>query len=131
MRYIRTTHALLAGLSSPDESTQRLVTDRMERIRTLEVRYMPSTRVWSEVFSQEVQSETQTKSDKAVQLAFQSWRKQDAVEATITWAEWLLKQNRGKDAIEIISTFMASGREGRAEVERRWADLLNDQSEED
>lgn len=103
----------------------------MERIRALEARHTPSARVWSEVFKQEMQSVGQIKNDKAIQFAYQTWRKQDAIEATIAWAEWLLKNSRGKDAMGVISNFMASGKEGRNEVERRWTDMLNDRDEED
>lgn len=130
IRYAQTTHELLVSRFN-DGLTQDSTGDRLERIRALETRYMPTARVWSEVFAQEARAQTQTKSDKAVELAYQTWRKKDALEATIAWADWLLQEGRGKAAMDVVNNFVASGKEGREELQRRWSSILNDQGAED
>ncbi|TBU43639.1 hypothetical protein BD309DRAFT_960198 [Dichomitus squalens] len=121
---------------------------RLARVRRIGTAYVPSARVWSEVFSQEsggvshaVTSGADITADggqvysghvdddaRVLRSVYEYWRQRDGVGATIAWAAWLLRTGDGKEAVAVISRARSVLRETDGEtVERRWKAVLDGQ----
>ncbi|KAF9059793.1 U3 small nucleolar RNA-associated protein 6-domain-containing protein [Rhodocollybia butyracea] len=82
-------------------------------------RFLCTGKVWQKTFQMQV--ETGGK-EQVLREIYESWRKQDMIEATITWAEWLLNNGKGKEASELI--VRSKGSVGEKEMEARWVRVL-------
>ena len=131
-------------------STSRPPVDaRLARVRQIGTAYVPSARVWSEVFSQEAAAaagfshavasganadgvrgysgHVDDEDDaRVLRLVYEFWRQRDGVEATVAWAAWLLRTGNGKDAVAVIARARSVLGETDGEtVERRWKAILD------
>ncbi|KAI0949728.1 hypothetical protein AcW1_009250 [Taiwanofungus camphoratus] len=149
VRYSRATHAeLLSAIGEHTAPAQGTGTDghpagwssaaaRVRRVRHIGTAYLPSARVWREVFSQEAEAAEAGGCDhgdtdsmdgpdldtQALETAYEHWRRVDGVDATLTWARWLLRHRRGTAATGVVLRTRAwLDREACGEVERRWRD---------
>ncbi|TBU29581.1 U3 small nucleolar RNA-associated protein 6-domain-containing protein [Dichomitus squalens] len=121
---------------------------RLARVRRIGTAYVPSARVWSEVFSQEsggvshaVTSGADITADggqvysghvdddaRVLRSVYEYWRQRDGVGATIAWAAWLLRIGDGKEAVAVVSRARSVLGETDGEtVERRWKAVLDGQ----
>lgn len=89
-------------------------------VRHIAGTYMPTARVWKSVF------EVVRENGRVCKEVFEKWRRTDGVEATITWAVWLLKNGKAKDAKEVV---VCAGswldEEEKKEVESRWTKVID------
>ena len=46
-------------------------------------------------------------------------------DASISWAEWLLRKGRGKEATDIIQRARAEAGRGREAIDNRWRAILD------
>ncbi|KAI0743827.1 U3 small nucleolar RNA-associated protein 6-domain-containing protein [Daedaleopsis nitida] len=127
---------------------------RLARVRRIAAAYMPTARVWEEVFKQEMSLSTavgdaSTRESGAsashssrgggdsgpangdgdgrvLRAVYEIWREKDGVEATIAWAAWLLRSGNGREAIAVVArTRSVLGATAGEEVERRWKRVLD------
>jgi hypothetical protein len=93
---------------------------KVELVRHIAGTYMPTARVWKCVF------DVSKEDERVCKEVFEKWRRTDGVEATVTWAVWLLKKGKGKEAKEVV---VCAGswldEEEKKKVESRWTKALD------
>ncbi|PIL34179.1 hypothetical protein GSI_03890 [Ganoderma sinense ZZ0214-1] len=146
-------HSVIPG-DEPDSglpSTRPPFLDaRLARVRRIGTAYyVPSARVWSEVFEQESSAGSSRASvgggaisggvgpglysgvdvdedARVLGSIYEFWRQQDGAGATIAWATWLLRNGKGKDATGVIARGRSVLGEADGErVESKWKKILD------
>lgn len=117
---------------STPKGVRKVVEARAARVRRIGTSYLPSARVWKEVFGQESSAADELAAfsvpgvlDSVLQAAYEQWRRKDGVDATVEWAKWLLKHSRANEAKDVVvrARSWLSPEEAK-EVERRWTAQL-------
>ena len=124
-------------------STESALDARLARVRRIGTAFVPSARVWAEVFAQEAggaaagsrlalrsnHSYAGPRPDddaRVLRAVYEFWRQKDGVEATIAWATWLLRSGDGREAVAVVARARSVLGDGPgAEVERRWKAVLD------
>lgn len=102
--------------------------------RKIATRYLATARVYSNLFLLQVKNGSEGVDDEGtatvLQEVFELWRKKDALEASVTWARWLFRHGRGKEAASVIiraRSWLANDETARMELEKRWTGVLEDE----
>ncbi|KAI1796429.1 U3 small nucleolar RNA-associated protein 6-domain-containing protein [Ganoderma leucocontextum] len=128
--------------SGPPSTRPSFLEARLARVRRIGTAYVPSARVWTEVFEQESSAgSSQAAASGAVPglysgdvdgdarvlgSIYEFWRQQDGVGATIAWATWLLRNGKGKDAAGVIARVRSVlGQADGEAVESKWKTILD------
>ena len=136
--------------SGPPSTRPPFLEARLARVRRIGTAYyVPSARVWSEVFEQESSADSSPAAAasgaipgdvgsglysrvdvdgdaRVLGSIYEFWRLQDGVGATIAWATWLLRNGKGKDATGVIARVRSVLGEADGEtVESKWKRILD------
>ncbi|CCM00065.1 uncharacterized protein FIBRA_02092 [Fibroporia radiculosa] len=111
---------------------------RAARVHHIGVAYLPTARVWQEVFAQEAEAADKTirwagqdDSGRVLEKVFVLWRGKDGVSATFAWAKWLLDHGKGKASKDVVMGARSwLPPEDAREVERRWKKNMDDAAAE-
>lgn len=107
-------HSAEGGEAGPVMTTA----SRLADVRRIAREWLPSGRVWEEVFAREEER-------GVLEAAYELWRKTEGVEACIAWAGWLMAHNEGARAMEAVMGARSwLGADDREELARRWGDML-------
>lgn len=99
-------------------------TARAADVRRMAREWLPSGRVWEEVFTREEEREV-------LEAVHGLWRETDGVEACAAWARWLLEHGDGAGAMAVIKGAGGwLGTEGRDALGRRWTEVLREADRE-
>jgi hypothetical protein len=94
--------------------------DKVDLVRHIAGTYMPTAKVWKSVF------DFSRGNERVCKEVFEKWRGMDGVEATVTWAEWLFKKGKAKEAKDVV---VCAGswldEEEKKRVESRWTKALD------
>ncbi|KAJ3758844.1 U3 snoRNP protein [Lentinula raphanica] len=95
----------------------------MQQLRHMQTRFIISEKVWRKMFQLE-----EIIGDRTVlEEIYEQWRKTNVVEATIGWAQWLLKNGKGKEASTLIVRSKGSvGQKEQEELEREWVRVIGE-----
>lgn len=117
-----------------------VVDARAARVRHISTAYLPTARVWKEVFAQEVAAADamamrcgpdHAGMGRVLETVYEFWRRKDGVGATVEWAKWQLGHGRAKAATDVVmrSRSWLPTADAR-EVERQWQRQLHDAAAE-
>ncbi|KAJ3775345.1 U3 snoRNP protein [Lentinula raphanica] len=105
-----------------NESAKALDMQR-QQLRHMQTRYVISENVWKKMFQLEETIGDATST--VLEEIYEQWRKTDVVEATMGWAQWLLKNGKGKEASTLIVRSKGSvGQKEQEELEREWVRVI-------
>lgn len=124
--YAEAIHAERVEFTATGRTTdQDTIAARVQRVRHMANAYLTTAKVWQTVFA--LESQTGWDSDaQFLEQVYEEWRKKDGLESTVAWAEWLMKNGKGKEAKEVIVRAKAwLGGEEQAQLERRWTSILD------
>lgn len=76
-------------------------TNRGSFIRKVGTAYLPTARVWADIFTSEV-GRGPAADYSLLRDVFEFWRKKAGLEATIAWGRWLLTNGRGIEASRLV-----------------------------
>lgn len=76
-------------------------TNRGGFIRKVGTAYLPTARVWANIFISEA-AKGPAADYKILRDVFEFWRKKAGLEATIAWGRWLLTNGRGMEASSLV-----------------------------
>ncbi|KAJ3824206.1 U3 snoRNP protein [Lentinula raphanica] len=95
----------------------------MQQLRHMQTRFIISEKVWRKMFQLE-----EIIGDRTVlEEIYEQWRKTNVVEATMGWAQWLLKNGKGKEASTLIVRSKGSvGQKEQEELEREWVRVIGE-----
>lgn len=100
--------------SHPDQAAKRL--------RHMQSRFLCTGKVWQKIFQMEAKG---NRDESILEQVYELWRKEDIVEATICYAEELLKIGKGKEASALIVRSKSSvGQKEQEEMETRWVRVI-------
>ncbi|KAH7926525.1 hypothetical protein BV22DRAFT_1008879 [Leucogyrophana mollusca] len=122
MLLLRYTSTILygSGASASHDSHRRL-----KSIRRMSNAYLPTARVWSQVFSLEVARGDASDGD-LLGVVYENWRSTDGVNAALGWAGWLMDHGRGQEAMKIVTAVMGQlDLEQRATLENQWKQRID------
>ncbi|KAJ3984445.1 U3 small nucleolar RNA-associated protein 6-domain-containing protein [Lentinula detonsa] len=96
---------------------------KLQNLRHMQSRFINTGKVWQKMFQLEAEEE---KGDAIVlKEIYELWRKANVLEATIAWAEWLLKNGKGKEASGLIVRSKGSvGQKEQEEMETEWVRVM-------
>ncbi|KAJ3727158.1 U3 small nucleolar RNA-associated protein 6-domain-containing protein [Lentinula raphanica] len=105
-----------------NESAKALDMQR-QQLRHMQTRFIISEKVWKKMFQLEETIGDATST--VLEEIYEQWRKTDVVEATMGWAQWLLKNGKGKEASTLIVRSKGSvGQKEQEELEREWVRVI-------
>ena len=92
-----------------------------KRLRHMQSRFLCTGNVWRKIFEMQGDSED----EKVQQQVYELWSKENMVEATISYAERLLKKGKGKEASGLIVRAKGLvGQNEQEEMETRWVRVI-------
>jgi len=114
----------------PSGTGRQTAGQRIRFIHEIAREYHPSAKVWAKMFSLEAE-DGDTGLGQVLQEVFELWRTKDEIEATVTWGRWLLRNGRGKEAMEAMVRARSSlhGTD-RTRFETRWKVTLDEEAED-
>ncbi|KAG5646802.1 hypothetical protein DXG03_002179 [Asterophora parasitica] len=127
MSYVRVMHEVHrkpgTGLTSDQGSDSA---KWLHSIRHMGSAYLATGAVWQSVFTTLVGEEWWVDGKQEVLgEVYKKWEGQDAVEATLAWAGWLLGIGKGKEgAAVVVACGRSIGEEERTALEKRWMRMV-------
>lgn len=107
-----------------DPKDRPSVGERVHAIRQIAARYLATARVWQHIFHLEKGSDGAADA-LVLHEVFEMWQKKDGLEATVAWAQWLLMNGRGAEAISVVVRARSVLKEtDRMEMEKRWTSTM-------
>ncbi|KAF5388845.1 hypothetical protein D9757_005662 [Collybiopsis confluens] len=100
-----------------------LETDQtLHKLHHMQNRFVSTGKVWQRLFELEAEG---SGDERELERVYELWRKSDMVEATLGWAEWLLKNGKGKEGSELIVRSKGSvGEDEQTALETRWVGVV-------
>jgi hypothetical protein len=115
MRYMK--ELILAGNGSDETKIMKL----QHAAKT----YFISSEVWAAVFVQEG-SQGSVARWGILRQVFEQWKQVNVREATLSWAEWLIRNGKGKEAKEVVvKERRLLCEDDRKILDERWATVLD------
>ncbi|KAJ3922273.1 U3 snoRNP protein [Lentinula edodes] len=94
----------------------------LQKLRHMQGRFLNTGKVWQKMFHLEAE---ENGSAIVLEELYELWRTANVVEATIAWAEWLLKNGKGKEASVLIVRSKGSvGQKEQEEMETQWVRIM-------
>ncbi|KAJ3929110.1 MAG: U3 snoRNP protein [Lentinula lateritia] len=94
----------------------------LQKLRHMQGRFLNTGKVWQKMFHLEAE---ENGSAIVLEEIYELWRTANVVEATIAWAEWLLKNGKGKEASVLIVRSKGSvGQKEQEEMETQWVRIM-------
>ncbi|KAJ4493967.1 U3 snoRNP protein [Lentinula edodes] len=111
-----------AGDDSDQVANKSAKALNLQKLRHMQSRFLNTGKVWQKMFQLEAE---QNGSAIVLEEIYELWRKANVVEATIAWAEWLLKNGKGKEASVLIVRSKGSvGQKEQEEMETQWVRIM-------
>lgn len=102
--------------------------ERLRFVRETAREFLATARVWAKVFWFEIENQDDQVGE-VLREVFELWCQKDAVNATVAWGKWLLGNDRGKEAMEVVVRVRCSLKETeRQELEKRWQVTLDEEA---
>ncbi|KIK68900.1 hypothetical protein GYMLUDRAFT_624408 [Collybiopsis luxurians FD-317 M1] len=94
----------------------------LERLRHMQSRFLSTGKVWQRAFEMEREGNGD---ERVLSRIYELWRKEEVMEATLGWGEWLVKNGKGKEGSELIVRSKGSvGEKEQKEMETRWVRVV-------
>ncbi|KAK7692964.1 hypothetical protein QCA50_004605 [Cerrena zonata] len=133
-------HTSLVIDSTVSKLTSEAVVQKnlLKYIQRIMLSYIPTSHVWESVFNKIASSISGSESNPiltsvtfypVLRLVYTHWSSLDVSSSGLTYATWLLQNDRAKESVEIIkNTLQALEGGDKADLETRWKDVINKSS---